>query len=226
MLNNENYIQEDLTGMKFGYLTVLEYKPYKNKNNRTIPKWLCRCDCGKLTEVIKHNLINGHTVSCGCARNIRKVKHNMSKTRFHAIWCGMKNRCNNKNVKAYPNYGGRGIKVCEEWYDFKNFMNDMYSSYLEHIDKFGEKETTLDRIDNNKEYSKNNCKWSTNKEQSLNRRSNKKYMINGELLTAFEISKKYNMTYSTVMHRLHRGWSMERIINQKPRKRRVSYAIK
>ena len=214
-----NYKWKDLTGIKFGKLTAIEYKPCRDKNNKRISKWLCKCDCGKLKEVETYNLTSGHTKSCGCSRNIRNSKHNMTNTRFFSIWNGIKNRCLNKNVKAYPRYGGIGITVCDRWIKFENFRDDMYQSYKEHVEKYGEKETTIDRIDNNKGYSKDNCKWSTNREQSLNRRSNKKYLVNGEMLTATGISEKYNMTYSTVIHRICRGWDIDRIINQKPRER-------
>lgn len=97
-------------------------------------------------------------------------KHGMRHTKFYEVWKGMKSRCNNKNHKSFHNYGAIGVNVCEEWLDFNNFYNDMYKSYLSHIKNF--KQTTLDRIDNSKGYSKDNCSWATIKEQSNNIRKN------------------------------------------------------
>lgn len=99
------------------------------------------------------------------------VDKNREDYRFYRIWGDMKYRCNNPNCSAYENYGGRGIKVCEEWSDYENFYNDMWQSYNEHIEKFGVKQTTLDRIDVNGDYSLQNCRWSTYQEQRINVRN-------------------------------------------------------
>jgi hypothetical protein len=150
-----------------------------------------------------------------------KQVHGMTKSRFHNIWLGMKNRCLNPNVKAYPRYGGKGIKVCDEWLNFINFKNDMYDLYLEHCNKYGEKDTTLDRIDSEGDYCKANCKWSTYKEQALNRTTNIKLFIGGKYISANEVVKRYGLTHSALYHRLNRGWSTERIIST-PMKQRCN----
>jgi len=101
-------------------------------------------------------------------------KHNMSQTPFYHIWKSMTQRCNNPNHQFYNYYGGRGIKVCDEWLEFKNFMNDMYKSYQLHKEEYKE-DTEIDRIDCNQGYNKNNCKWVTRIENMNNTRRNKKY---------------------------------------------------
>lgn len=167
----------DLTGEKFGMLTVLKFIERKKVKNKVKYYWECVCDCGYVVIKERDTLKDKrHKVkSCGCykvkiASEINK-KHNMYKTRFYRIYKRMKVRINNKNTKEYKDYGGRGIKVSESWQNnFFDFKNDMYESYLSHVIKKGEKDTTLERIDVNGNYCKENCKWATYKEQNLNKR--------------------------------------------------------
>jgi hypothetical protein len=103
-----------------------------------------------------------------------KNRHGMSGTRFYHVWDNIKARCNNPHNISYKNYGGRGISYL--WTSCDEFKNDMYESYLKHVDEFGEKQTTIERIDNDSDYCKENCRWATMKEQSLNKRpSNRIY---------------------------------------------------
>jgi hypothetical protein len=113
---------------------------------------------------------------------------------------------------SYIYYGAREIKVCDEWQNFENFMRDMYPSYLEHCEKYGEGNTSIERIDNDKGYNKENCKWATCAEQSSNRRHVKKYEINGEMLTVPEIAQRYNLEYSTVHYRIKNNWPLHKVI--------------
>lgn len=196
--------KKDLTNKRFGKLIVIE-EFGKNKHNRVL--WLCKCDCGNDKVVDSNSLLMGRTQSCGCLRSeieiIAAKTHGMTKTRFYNIWLGVKNRCTNENEPAYKNYGGRGIKCL--WSSFEEFKNDMYQSYQDHVEKFGEDQTTIDRIDNSSDYCKENCRWATYKEQQNNRRTNHFIEVNGETLTLKQASEKYGIKYTTIQGRLVRG---------------------
>lgn len=218
----------DLTGQKYGRLTVLNRA--KSVNKHTF--WKCVCECGNNVVVDSYNLRNGHTQSCGCYRQevLEKARspfittHGMSRTRFYRIWRSMKKRCHDEKHPYYKDYGGRGISVCEEWrFSFENFYCDMYQSYLEHVEKYGEKDTTIDRVDNNGNYVYNNCKWSTQLEQHRNTRMSVYISINGEKYTPSEIGKTFGILPSTVLKRYRLGFTEDAIISKshmgKPRDR-------
>lgn len=133
--------------------------------------------------------------------------------RFWNIWYHMIDRCHNPKHKSYKNYGGRGIIVCERWHKFEYFEADMYKAYLWHVSKYGEKDTSLDRIKNSCNYMENNCRWATKREQALNRkqREGKILMSTGE--TIAEFSKRTHIPKDVIRHRLHDGWTEEEIIN-------------
>ena len=127
----------------------------------------------------------------------------MSKTRFYEIWVGMKKRCDSEKSKAYKWYGARGITYQPSWASFESFRDDMYESYQRHVEKFGEKQTTIDRIDVNGNYTKENCRWATREEQDNNRRDSRYVGDTG--LTVAQFAKKHNINYQTLMGRLKRG---------------------
>lgn len=147
--------------MKFGLLTILDSKYFEDKKSTYV---YCQCDCGNSKWIRFQDLRSGHTRSCGCTA--KSVK-GLSNSRIYRIWCGMKYRCSNPNCDAYKYYGGRGIKVDDAWAEnFLNFYNDMYESYQEHVEKYGENDTSIDRIDYDENYCRDNCRWATSKEQN------------------------------------------------------------
>lgn len=155
----------DRTGKRYGRLTAIRHVGKQN--------WLCRCDCGKEVVVDGRNLTCGHTKSCGCLKleraRERNTTHGCSKSRLYRIWKGMRKRCLNENEPAYKNYGGRGIKICDEWLDdYQAFRNWAMENGYDENAPYGE--CTIDRIDVNGNYEPGNCRFITLGEQSRNTR--------------------------------------------------------
>ncbi len=194
---------KDLTGQKFNRLTVIELIGTNEKHHCI---WKCLCDCGNVTQVETAKLKNGDVKSCGCLLIEKISTHGMCHSRPYSIWHNMISRCTNVSNKRYEDYGGRGIKVCGKWLNFEGFWEDMGQTY--------KKGLTIDRIDNDKDYSKNNCKWSTPKEQSNNRRNNYLVTFNGETQTLKQWAERLNINYSTLRKRLIRGWSILRALSE------------
>lgn len=165
--------------------------------------------CGNNFESFITRVKNGYKTHCGCVtfkhRSAVNFKHGYSEKSEFGIWSNMKSRCFNEKNPAYHNYGGRGIKVCEEWLNengFNNFINDMKER--------PSSKHSIDRLDNNGNYSKNNCTWATAKEQSLNRRQNRLITYNNITLPLCLMSDNYGLKSSVVSKRLKRGWSIEK----------------
>ena len=192
----------DLTGQKFGRLTAIGIDE-RADTKRTY--WVCACDCGNFKTVRSDILLSGCTRSCGCMKreqdvvNLDRTSHMMSGTRLYGIWAGIKKRCLNINDIRYQDYGGRGIKVCDEWKNsFETFMKwALNSGYQEDL--------TIDRIDNDGDYEPNNCRWATMKDQSNNRRSNIKITIGNATKTMTEWCKIFDLDYKMVLARYNRN---------------------
>lgn len=203
-----NRFFQDLTGQKFGRIKVLSFS--RRINNTT--RWNCLCDCGNIKEIIGYRLKNKSTQSCGCLQKEglakRKTTHGRSYTKEYQTWCTIIKRCTNPKAINYKKYGGAGIKVCNRWLEsFENFYTDM-----------GDKPTpkhTIDRKDNALGYSKENCKWSTMKEQERNRTNNRLITYNNETLTIAEWSEKLGIKYQTIYARLSKKWPIEKALEKK-----------
>jgi RNA polymerase sigma factor (sigma-70 family) len=186
-------------------LTPIKFIEKRNRH----PFWLFKCSCGKEKIIRYHNFKNNAVRSCGCLIKERAKKqktHGLSHSRFYNIFKGIKQRCTDKNCDSYKRYGAVGIRI--EWKDVVEFKKDMYESYLEHVKLFGEKDTSIDRIDNNGNYCKKNCRWATRKEQARNTRAN--VFIDG--VTQVEFCEKNNLLQQNFIQNLRNGWSKEEII--------------
>lgn len=208
-------MRQNLVGQKFGLLTVISFS-HVDKHRFAI--WECKCDCriDKIIYTSTNSLKSGHTSSCGCQRvkNFTAKKHGMYKTKVYYTWNGMKQRCLNPKHEEYHNYGGRGITVCPEWLVFENFLRDM---------GVPEKTSTIDRINNDLGYFKENCRWTTTAVQNLNKQNNRKFSIDGKILTLKEICKLYNLEERLAYQRACNNWSIIDIINTPKRPRGGSH---
>lgn len=192
----------DITGKRFGNLVAIRYDHSKiQKCGSRNPYWLFKCDCGNEKVIQKKSVVRGRIVSCGCQQH--KLKHGLSYTRIHKIWHGIKQRCLNKNNSRYNWYGGKGIKICDEWKDsFINFYEWSVSS--------GYNDTlTIDRIDFNGNYCPENCRWISQKDQKRNTSKNILITYKGETLCLAALAEKYGIKFSTAYSRIKRGKPIE-----------------
>jgi hypothetical protein len=189
-------------GKKYNFLFV---KGTFRKDGRQYAQ--CVCDCGATKDIILYNVTNGHTKSCGCkqgaliSKELSKPKtHGYGGTRIYHTWHGMIDRCNNSKCKAFKDYGGRGIKVCDEWLDINTFVE--WANENGYTDKL-----TIDRIDVNGNYESSNCRWATQSIQANNKRTSVYVEYGGEKLTLTQWSNRLGGKPNLVRHRiLIYGW--------------------
>lgn len=184
---------KDMSGLRFGSLIVIERNGYYR--NTTHAAWLVRCDCGKEWTVDGSSLRQGLIVSCGCKKG-GKITHGMSAKSIYKVWQSMKARCSNPNNAVYYRYGGRGIRVCERWADFEMFLLDMG------VPPVG---MTMDRINNDGNYEKSNCRWATRKTQANNTRRNVFIETPLGSLSMDKIAEIAGVTYNMIQKRLESG---------------------
>lgn len=194
----------DITGRRFGRLVVLQQAEQSQSGDI---RWLCQCDCGKITTVRGSCLRSGHTQSCGCYQRERtgnaNRRHGETDSRIHHEWAAIKARCYNPKNKRYNRYGGRGITLCPEWREsFEAFRYwALANGYRDDL--------TIDRIDNDGNYCPENCRWATQKEQQNKRSNTKKVEYKGETRSLKQWAEKYGIRYATFYRRLRDGWSFE-----------------
>jgi hypothetical protein len=209
-------IVDVVPNMKFNRLTAIEY--VGKQNNQAM--WKFKCDCGKEVIIERYSVVSGRTKSCGCyCREVLKTgdirrDHGMCNTRIYKRWTAMKRRCNApEGTKDFEWYGKRGITYCEEWNTFKPFYEwSLANGYADNL--------SLDRIDNSKGYSPNNCRWVDMEVQQNNRRTNHRVAINGETHTIAEWARIKNVRVGTIRHRLWKGMDEVEAITKPIRNRK------
>ena len=182
-------------GNRYGRL-VLQEKTEKRQSGNVV--WRCLCDCGKTTFVSTGHLGSGHTRSCGCLAKETRHKHGLSKTRIHCVWLQMKFRCKSEEPRKKHIYKDRGISVCKEWFNFIAFYDwAIANGYNDNL--------TIDRIDNNKGYSPNNCRWIRKGLQTRNLRRNIYITYDGREMLLAEAAEIAGVKYNTAYQRYKKG---------------------
>ena len=208
-------IKNDLTNKTFGRLTVLKESDTRSKQGYV--QWVCRCECGNTIIVSSYSLTSGNTKSCGCLQKEIVTNRNMSRsryssvdrqTRLYKIWKGMHARTSYESQASYRDYGARGIKVCDDWADDYTKFRDWA------LDHGYDDNLTIDRVDVNDDYTPDNCKWSTRKEQNNNQRSNIQLTYNGETHTAAQWAEMIGVSKDCIYKRIQKGYEIERILKE------------
>lgn len=197
-------------GTRFARLVVITHiAPIVNRLGHNEYMVRCQCECGQLHDVRERLLKGGKTRSCGCLNResymTTAITHGLSKSPEYRVWNAMTQRCMNPKTKPYKNYGGRGITVCERWLKFSNFYADMGPK---------PKGMFIERINNNKGYCKDNCRWATKKEQCRNMRRNVFITFRGITACLAEMSERFGIKYSVLKKRVESGWSSERTMTE------------
>lgn len=206
---------EEFIGKKYGRLKInsldkVEKQKYKSKGTTKYRNKFfisCACDCGKNTVKSLDSIRQGNTRSCGCLSTENKTSHGMNNTKLNSVWRDMRYRCNNSNSDFYENYGGKGVKVCEEWGDFVVFYKwATTNGYAEGL--------SIDRIDVDGDYEPSNCRWVDMKTQQRNKGNNRKVEYKGKVLCLTEWSEVTGLHPKTIAYRLNSGWSIEEALTK------------
>jgi len=198
---------DSLVGRRFGKLIVIEFAGFVLWDRARTSAWRCRCDCGGERVIRRAPLIAGVTRTCGECFNARR-RHGGFGTPEYKTWSGMRRRCNCPHDSGFKNYGGRGIKVCERWSKFENFIADMGPR--------PSPDHSIDRIDNNGNYEPSNCRWATLAVQNSNTRANRLITVGAETLTITQWARRVGLARNTIRNRLARGWAIEKALNSRP----------
>lgn len=200
----------ELKGRRFGRLVVLERFPCKGS-----ARWWCVCDCGENKVIPATMLLRGLARSCGCLR--KEATRRLFTTHGDAsggrctveynVWATMLARCVNVKVRSYPNYGGRGIRVCARWQSFANFLADM--------GRRPSAKHSINRVNNDGDYTPENCRWATAAEQANNTRCSRWLVHRGARATLTQHARRAGLRVGTVWYRLQRGWSVQRALTTK-----------
>lgn len=197
------------SGQVFNCLTVTDRSVFvRQANGRNRRHYVCICVCGNETLVTSWNLCRGHTKSCGCLcfkRSVGNKVVGLSRHDLYQTWDKMMRRCYSAADPAYYRYGGRGIVVCERWHSVANFISDLHPRPKGH---------TLDRKDNNGNYSPDNCRWATRGQQNSNRKDNLFVTYNGRTQTVSEWSRETGLGPSTIAGRIRLGWPVSRLFSK------------
>lgn len=197
----------DLHGKVFGWWTVLHRGPDFTRSR--MAGWICRCSCGKISRVRHQKLIRGESKSCGCFAVKTATIHGMWNRDEYGIWHSMIRRCTNPSHEAYGRYGGRGITVCQRWLESpRNFLDDMGPR--------PSKRHSVERINNDGNYDKTNCRWATMKEQLRNTCVNHLLELNGVTKTMIEWAEVTGLKYTTIKERIVRGWPVDKALSMPP----------
>lgn len=197
--------KQNLTGQTFNLLTVVSeavgYRDYAH--------WHCRCSCGNTCIVAGKALKGGNTKSCGCYQVKRAIEANTThggasrrqgEHRLYTMWATMRQRCEQPSSNRYYIYGARGIKVCDRWQNFANFLEDMGSTFKEGL--------SIERKDNNGNYCKENCVWATRKQQARNMSTNRYLTFNGKTMILADWAKELCISHAAIIRRIDAGWSL------------------
>lgn len=198
---------ENLIGKTFGRWTVIGRVPTGKGNNNA---WQCRCACGSIGLLTRTRLVQSKSRSCGCYKRDATIKrnttHNMKGTTEYSIWCNMKNRCYNKHDTSYKNYGGRGVQMCEQWrYSFAAFFEDMGNRPSQ--------KHSINRKDNNGNYTPDNCEWALPEVQANNTRHNLRISFNGTTKTLTQWAREMGLRREMIKGRIERGWPIDKLFN-------------